>query len=218
MPTSIDWAGLRKPFPKSQVTQVDKGYGPLDTVNHAVVTSRLIADGGDWTYTVDERFTAGKSCWVLITLTVGGVSRPEYGEGDDPKKALSDALKRAAMRFGVALDLWAKAPLDDYEDPRPGLTPPVEQAAQTPEPISVETAAADSAPDWGAEPEEGSPEVLGEGAEGDPYLTKTEAGHLRTVLGPSGVKQARLRFGENIRRLEDLRRSQALEMLAGRVG
>lgn len=112
---TVSWEDLRRAFPKEQITQVNKGFGPIDTINHAVVTDRLINVTDDWTYSIDETFEHKGQFWIRGTLTIGGVSRPEYGEGADPKKALSDFLKRAAMRFGVALELWAKAPLDDTE-------------------------------------------------------------------------------------------------------
>jgi hypothetical protein len=55
--------------------------------------------------------------WIL--LTVGGVTRPGYGsvpsgQPDAVKVLIGDALRNAAMRFGVALALWAKG---DRADP-----------------------------------------------------------------------------------------------------
>jgi hypothetical protein len=40
-------------------------------------------------------------------LTCFGVTREDVGEGDDPKAAFSDAIKRAAVHFGVGRALYA---------------------------------------------------------------------------------------------------------------
>lgn len=53
---------------------------------------------------------------IKMRLTIAGVTHEEIGEpsagkGDKLKSATSDALKRAAMRFGIGLDLKAIPPL-----------------------------------------------------------------------------------------------------------
>ena len=45
--------------------------------------------------------------YVRRRLTVFGVAREDVGEGLDPKAALSDAAKRAAVHFGVRRVLYA---------------------------------------------------------------------------------------------------------------
>ncbi len=51
---------------------------------------------------------------MWIRLTIGSVTRLGYGDAgtkkghDAVKEAIGDALRNAAMRFGVALALWAK--------------------------------------------------------------------------------------------------------------
>jgi hypothetical protein len=60
----------------------------------------------------------GNPVGLWIKLTVGGVTRPGYGscpssQNDAVKVLIGDALRNAAMRFGVALDLWAKGDRDD---------------------------------------------------------------------------------------------------------
>lgn len=57
---------------------------------------------------------------MWIKLTVGGVTRLGYGNDDDPgpdhdKKLIGDAIRNAAMRFGVGLDLWSKEDLGSEE-------------------------------------------------------------------------------------------------------
>lgn len=61
----------------------------------------------------------GSPVGMWIKLTVGGVTRLGYGsvpsgQADAVKVLIGDALRNAAMRFGVALDLWAKG---DRADP-----------------------------------------------------------------------------------------------------
>ena len=116
---------LRKPFPREQIGKLPATARrpALDYVGHAAVTDRLNTAAPDWTYTIDERFTATTrelikgqdvdvvSCWIRGTMTVAGVSRCEFGDGADPKEALGNFLRRAAMRFGVAIDLWSKEAL-----------------------------------------------------------------------------------------------------------
>lgn len=61
----------------------------------------------------------GHPVGLWIRLTVGGVTRPGFGscpsaQADPEKVLIGDALRNAAMRFGVAVDLWAKG---DRADP-----------------------------------------------------------------------------------------------------
>lgn len=109
----------------------------LDFVGHADVTARLLEVDPLWTW---RPFTAEEIAGVpptlrnglWIYLTVLGVSRPGFGDeegGKGPKEAIGDALRNAAMRFGVALDLWAKgdrswAHAGEYESGEPTPTAP----------------------------------------------------------------------------------------------
>ncbi len=105
------------------------GYHPatatihLEYIGHADITDRLLSVDPEWNweplasdedglprFTVNER---GQHVGLWIRLTVGGVTRLGYGsvEGgafDAEKQLIGDALRNAAMRFGVALDLWRK--------------------------------------------------------------------------------------------------------------
>jgi len=61
----------------------------------------------------------GNPVGLWITLTVGGVTRLGVGscpsgQNDAEKVLIGDALRNAAMRFGVAVELWAKG---DRADP-----------------------------------------------------------------------------------------------------
>ncbi len=66
-----------------------------------------------------ERNSNGYPVGFWMLLTVGGVTRPGYGscpatQMDAEKVLIGDALRNAAMRFGVALAQWQKG---DREDP-----------------------------------------------------------------------------------------------------
>lgn len=88
----------------------------IDYVGHADVTDRLLQVDPEWTwrpFTVEEIQgippTLRDGLWIM--LTVCGITRPGFGDtenGKGPKEAIGDALRNASMRFGVALDLWAK--------------------------------------------------------------------------------------------------------------
>lgn len=110
---------LLAPFPKSQIQQLPKGGIRLDYVSHGNVTRRLLEVDPDWNWeplAFDDQglplFDERGGLW--IKLTVCGVTRIGYGEpqGSDTydriKGAIGNAIRVAAMRFGVALDLWAK--------------------------------------------------------------------------------------------------------------
>jgi hypothetical protein len=74
------------------------------------------------------RFDNEGGLWIL--LTVKDVTRPGYGDGANPKEVISDAIRNAAMRFGVALDLWAKEDLQAMQ-PAPDSPRPVGEPAKT---------------------------------------------------------------------------------------
>jgi len=123
-------AALRVPFAPEQIGKLPKAGISLDFVGHAVVTARLLDVDPEWSwepvaYAEDGapliRYGA-KEASLWIRLTIAGVTR--LGVGTAPagafeleKQLISDALRNAAMRFGVALDLWAKEPLHDQSPP-----------------------------------------------------------------------------------------------------
>lgn len=114
----------------------------IDYLGHAHVTERLLDVDPDWDWdalaynpsTGLPQFDESGGLW--IRLTVCGKSRIGYGgadgkRGDDAvKETIGDAIKNAAMRFGVGLALWMRegaAPVDDVPARE------VERPAQTPE-------------------------------------------------------------------------------------
>lgn len=114
----------------------------LDFVGHAFVTERLLDVDKYWTWRPIAVGSNGlplldDSGGLWIELTIGGVGRLGYGDADGKrggkaiKEAIGDAIRNAAMRFGVALEMWKKespkATGDDVPDRE------VERPQQTPE-------------------------------------------------------------------------------------
>jgi predicted secreted protein len=93
----------------------------LDYVGHAATCDRLLQVDPDWTwrpFTVEERQqVCATPAELWIWLTVCGVTRPGVGDGQTAKERIGDAIRNAAMRFGVALDLWAKEDLHSDDEP-----------------------------------------------------------------------------------------------------
>lgn len=87
----------------------------LDYVGHAATTDRLLSVDPTWTWEPmgigpnGEPLMTNGGMWIKLTLC--GVTRPGFGDGKNPKEIIGDAIRNAAMRFGVALDLWAKEDL-----------------------------------------------------------------------------------------------------------
>jgi len=101
----------------------------IDYVGHADVTHRLLTVDPEWTWEPvawDDRglpaldlSADGDPIGLWMRLTVAGVTRYGYGscpagQSDAVKVLIGDALRNAALRFGVAWDLWAKG---DRSDP-----------------------------------------------------------------------------------------------------
>jgi hypothetical protein len=111
----------------------------LDYVGHAAVTIRLLQVDPDWSWEplhADERGfptfnydRGGNAVGLWIKLTIGGKTR--LGFGSCPAKVLiGDALRNAAMRFGVATELWVKGHEDDGDSDQNSTAgaPPAQQA------------------------------------------------------------------------------------------
>jgi hypothetical protein len=121
---------LRAPFPASMVGQLPKGGTTLDYVGHGAVTDRLLSVDPRWNWEpvgttedgrpIFERTPEGRPVGLWIRLEVLGVTRLGFGscppgQFEAEKVLIGDALRNAAMRFGVALDLWVKGHAEDDE-------------------------------------------------------------------------------------------------------
>ena len=114
-------AALRAPFPQSAIGKLPRGGAMLDYCGHAAVTSRLLEVDPEWHWEPVAYGPDGSPLIVYgandahlwIRLTVAGIERIGVGTCrrdtfELPKQLISDAIRNAAMRFGVALDLWSK--------------------------------------------------------------------------------------------------------------
>lgn len=105
----------------------------LDYVGHAATTDRLLKADSAWTWeplAFDQMglplLDQNGGLWIRLTVHIGDqpVTRLGYGDAagkrgaNAVKEAIGDALRNAAMRFGVALDLWAKEDLADADAQR----------------------------------------------------------------------------------------------------
>lgn len=121
---------------------VSTAHAHLDFVGHADVTDRLLKVDPLWNWEPLSLTDAGLPAMdgnngMWIRLTVAGVTRLGYGDAGGKrganavKETIGDAIRNAAMRFGVALDMWMKdAPAPVVEDNVPERQ--VERPEQTP--------------------------------------------------------------------------------------
>lgn len=135
---NLEWhEKLRAPFPRETVGKLPKptrrdaqkgqcrecsGYHGLpavhlDYVGHAAVTDRLLSVDPEWSWepmghTPEGLPALDRDGNLWIKLTIHGHTRIGVGDGSSMKERIGDAIRNAAMRFGVALDLWSKDELE----------------------------------------------------------------------------------------------------------
>ena len=99
--------------------------GHLSYVGHAAVTKRLLDSDPTWSWEPlsldangEPHFDESGGLWIKLTvashtrLGYGHSEQMKYSEiGSRTKAVISDALRNAAMRFGVALEEWHKGDL-----------------------------------------------------------------------------------------------------------
>jgi hypothetical protein len=114
---------LRRPFApaavRAKVQTQERGPAPGWGQVVRYIDARLVAErlnlvaGGAWTYQLEPLDPAlrpsGPSgpLYVVCRLSVLGQTHADVGEGRDPKAAFSDALKRAAVPFGIGRSVYA---------------------------------------------------------------------------------------------------------------
>ena len=105
---------------------ITEAHMHIDYAGHAAVTDRLLQVDPKWTWrplAVDPNTGAPLivSGGLWIELDILGVKRIGYGDGKSVKEMIGDAIRNAAMRYGVALDLWAKTSLIEgqHDEPSP---------------------------------------------------------------------------------------------------
>ena len=105
----------------------------LDYVGHAAVTERLNTvagvDGWDWEpMSMDSNglpliteVNGEANLWIFLTIgdvTKKGNGTCAKGRTDRDKVLIGDALRNAAMRFGIALEMWNRdRHVDEDDDP-----------------------------------------------------------------------------------------------------
>ncbi len=126
--TMVDWqavgAALRAPFPPESVewrpqgkTGAHKRVQLLPYVDARDVQDRLdaVCGAGGWAFALTPLSVEGGELRVALgTLTVYGVSKSDVGtasQWEASKGCASDALKRAAVQFGIARYLYALPPV-----------------------------------------------------------------------------------------------------------
>ena len=127
MDPTWDWDFLLRDVDPAMLVLVD-GASP-DTKADMLAT--VIANSPP----VFDRAQNGQPIGLWITLTIAGVTRKGYGsvepgKFDAEKQLIGDALRNAAMRFGVALTLWSKTswsprPTRRTTAPGPNAPPPM---------------------------------------------------------------------------------------------
>jgi hypothetical protein len=203
-------AELRKPFPASAIGKLPKGGTQLDYVGHAATTDRLLSVDPEWSWepvAFDEHGLPafqGKNLW--IKLTVCGVTRYGIGDGNSVKECIGDAIRNAAMRFGVALDLWSKEELEQSHGPAAVPTAPTQDQPAEPPPPAVRTMSR-------ARPTATDP------------LSASQRAALHASLGEAGYteRDAKLAFcasfiGREIESSNDLTRDEAGRILTALKG
>lgn len=123
---------------------ITTGHIHLDYVGHAAATDRLLQVDPGWTWepmgkTPDGVPAVDRDGNLWIWLTVCGVTRPGVGDGNSMKEKIGDAIRNAAMRFGVAIDLWAKEDLRAGEIQHPENDTPAQQEQPNPHPANTDS-------------------------------------------------------------------------------
>ena len=121
---------LRAPFANDLIETRTIAGRSISYLNHAIVTDRLIQVDPNWSWepmgiNLDGTPVIDQVGGLWIRLTICESTRIGYGASDLHQKgadaiksAISDAIKNAAMRFGVALDLWGMEPSALAEPPQ----------------------------------------------------------------------------------------------------
>lgn len=113
----------------------------VEYVEWHTVADILDSVAPNWAHSVKDIRTIGDYVIVTVAITIDGVTREGIGTGSARsetgiKKAEHDALKRAAVKFGIARDLYKKE-FDAIENRIGGQTrneqqdPPFEAVART---------------------------------------------------------------------------------------
>jgi len=137
------WLALAEPFPEHEiqwrVEAVSKDKKRALVVPY--VDARAVLDrldevvGPEGWFDAYEPLVLEKGAYqVKCRLTVLGVTKEDVGEGESLKAAFSDALKRAAVKFGVGRHLYRMEKTWVPYDERTGRFSPPGRVGEKPEP------------------------------------------------------------------------------------
>ena len=136
------WLRLAEPFPEEEVhwrvetLSRDKRRAlVVPYIDARAVLDRLdeVVGPENWHDTYELLARDEEAFYVKCRLTVLGVTKEDAGEGESLKAAFSDALKRAAVKFGIGRHLYRmEKAWVDYDEKTGRFTPPG-GAAQKPE-------------------------------------------------------------------------------------
>ena len=146
--STINLDVLTRPFPKDQIRQREGRHGKmLDYVEaHAVIARLNEAFAGEWSFRIKTYWKEDEEVVVMGVLTAGGQDKQQFGSssltrargsgspvsiGDDLKAAASEALKKCATAFGVALELYGGRDPGRQEEPPPASLPGPEAAERS---------------------------------------------------------------------------------------
>lgn len=146
----------------------------LSYVGHAEATDRLLDADMEWTWEPVAmgadglpQFDNENGLW--IRLTVAGVTRLGYGSADGKrgpnaiKEVIGDAIRNAGMRFGMALDLWAKTDLhaDEHGDEPDQIAAQQDRDAEAPQDRPAQRSRGPVDGEWNSpQPPRATPEQL----------------------------------------------------------
>jgi len=219
----------KKDSPKSACRQCGGFHGQpaahLEYVGHAATTDRLLQVDPEWSWEPMAYdmgglplFDSNRNLW--IKLTVCGVTRLGVGDGLGLKECIGDAIRNAAMRFGVALDLWAKEDLTTEDAPNTAneTEAPKPPATRTMSRTTGRQAKAAPADGW-VPPDTSAPEVLA-GPSGADGITDAQLKKLHTSFTEAGIadRDKRLTYvanilGVDVESSKDLSKAQAHKII-----
>lgn len=111
--TKEDIATLSKEFPDDTIGIKVNSFNKdrtkallIQYLQHTDVYNRLEEVDPAWSCETGQPQFVDKTIAIPMKMTVKGVTRENVGEGSDYKSAYSDAIKRAAMLFGVGRYLY----------------------------------------------------------------------------------------------------------------
>ena len=132
-PTKAQTEEVKRDFSKGIRCKICGGWHHpkavhLAYVGHAATTKRLLEVDPAWSWDFLNTDDSGmpifdKNGGLWITLTILGIARKGYGDAEGKqganavKEIIGDAIRNAAMRFGVALELWHKGEFHREEGP-----------------------------------------------------------------------------------------------------